>query len=326
MAAIALVPPPAPAPPPVAAVPSDSPPPAPTSSGATAEGAGAAGGPTTDAAPKDPAAAAVENEKLARAKAAAERATRDAQRRRERDTAAAKQFAELEQERGRVKTLEQQLAAQRIAADENRSPAERAEALRHLGINPKSFLQAALHDGTPEAQLEAQVESLIAKKFGVTPAELRQVVEWKKQQDAEAMRRADEAGYQAIVKAASDATKYPNLAKHPPSIIASAVRDTFNDLRARNAHHGVTAADIFEYLEDQYAAHANSAAPVTTTPQAATPPTDATPNDNAGSTTLRTVTNSLATPRAPVTEKSISSLPRDEQIEAIANKIKAAKK
>lgn len=243
------------------------------------------------AAPVDPAVAA-EKERHTRAVAAGERARREQAARRERQTreqATQGEISKLREERdARARFAEDQA----VATDPRRSVAEKAAAFRRLGIDPRGLAQAALHEDTPEAQMNAAFE----KRLSPVLSELEQLRAWKAASDQREQAASRAHGHEALTKAVGDAARYPTLAKNPPSVIIAAAAQVWQQIPpAQRA--GLQDEDVFEYLEEQYAAHSKRAA--STTPGSDTP-SASTPNDNAGSTTPRTITNDLANPRLPV--------------------------
>lgn len=262
---------------------------------------------------EDPALVA-EREKLARAKAAGERAKQDAARRRQREAAEAQQRAELAAIQSERDALLKERQDWAIARDPARSLEERGAAFQRLGISGRDMAQAALREGTPEAQLEA----LLDKRVGPLMSELQTLRAWKQEQDAQRAAAARETGYQELTKLVADKARFPSLAGQPPWVVLAAAQQVWANIPpAQRA--GVTDADVLEYLEEEYAAHAKSA--VTTTPPTVDPKTAPGPNENAGSATPRTVTQDTAPPRTPASV-DWDSMTLEEQKAEIARQLR----
>jgi len=250
---------------------------------------------TSEAGSGAPAAAAetpAEFDKLGRAKAAAERARNDAARRRARLEQEAQRGRELETLRSERDGLSKRQADLEIASDASRPLEERGAAMRRLGLAPAEIARMAVREGTPEATLEATLD----KRLGPLMTELQELRQWRDQEQARASSRQRAELAQGFEKLAGDETRFPTLSKQPLRIITAAAAQVWANIPPEK-RAGVADADVLEYLEEEYAAHAKRAASTAASPRAGESPTASTPNDSAGSATPRTVTQDTAPPR-----------------------------
>ena len=271
--------------------------------------------PLAEEPPAEPAPPATPKGQLARE--AAERARRS-RIRRQREAEAATRLRRERDELNQRLAWEQQ---QRLAAEQRarplediRDPAKRLDAMRTIGLDPKTIAEDAVRASTPEGQLEA------------LRAELRQerAVRERQQQQQQAQQ---EIAYQrqqeqVFVDQAADAENYPTLAriaKGRPQTLISEGNQVCEDVYQRTGRYP-SFDQVLAYLEGEYSKTFREEKPNREAgPQQGSRPT--TPaKEGQPAASAKTIT-ARASERA-ILPKSVGEMTREEQISYFADQVR----
>jgi hypothetical protein len=204
---------------------------------------------------------------LERAKAAAAREKQRQAIRRQEQADRARMAAEAQTKAQESARYQAELAAERAERERLTALFEKSKTdpfsyLEAHGVTPEDIAKRAVDASTPEAQLakvRADFEARLAKERETLRKEFEEKIQAREAAREEAEKRAQakavyEQATKGFVAQASDAAKYPTLARHAAVRPNAIVREAAELLAEAKQNTGVdyTDEEVLTFLEDQY--------------------------------------------------------------------------